>query len=86
VEDIGNDREVKTESEREIRVIGASSTIKTGRNDMAEILASSTTKTGRNDIAESGAKTPKIKSISTNLNWSGYSSSGMLPRSGRYWK
>jgi hypothetical protein len=40
------------------------STIKTGRNDIAEILASSTTKTGRNDIAESGAKTPKIKSKS----------------------
>jgi hypothetical protein len=42
----------------------ASSTTKTGRNDIAEILASSTTKTGRNDIAESGAKTPKIKSKS----------------------
>jgi hypothetical protein len=29
--------------------------------------ASSTTKTGRHDIAESGVKTPKIKSIKSNM-------------------
>jgi hypothetical protein len=37
----------------------ASSTTKTGRNDIAEILTSSTTKTGCQDIAESGIKHQK---------------------------